>query len=255
MNENIGFIRHGEKLGVGEARKPIEESGLTPLQQEKWRAAQERLGSIDPEISYAALPKIEALAQEIYSSLPEEALVVFASTTIPRARFTADLLSTEIVSRAMDDNRDIGVSFIWEPEELAEKPESVSNITMYPPEVMDAMTKKVAELDLKDDESLREYLEDDEASTTHPKEDEITFQIMNEDLTSKDSFMKRRAELLKAQVATLGHYFKDESRPVFFYGVGHHSSLIALDVAFNGRQSYESVDDMPKPLSLWKVNH
>ena len=31
------------------------------------------------------------------------------------------------------------------------------------------------------------------------------------------------------------------------------SSLVALDVAFNGRESYGSVDEIPKPLSLMKI--
>ena len=43
-------------------------------------------------------------------------------------------------------------------------------------------------------------------------------------------------------------------RPVYVYGIGHHGSLIALDVAYNGRDKYDSVDEIPKPLSLWKVN-
>ncbi len=255
MIESVGVIRHGEKINVGENRKPLEESGLTPEQQKIWKEAQEHLGLHDPEIAYEALPKIEAMAREMYSSLPDNALVMFNSTPVPRARMTVDLLATALTRLSMSDNRNISTAFIWEPQAEAEKTDSVSNIPMYPPEIVDAMEKKIAEMDTQDDDSLRAYLQSGNAAVTHPLEDEITLQIMNDDLSRPDSFMKRRAALLKEQITKLEGTFKTEGRPVFFYGVGHHSSLIAMDVAFNDRTKYNSVDEMPKPLSLWGTNN
>lgn len=254
MIEGLGIIRHGEKLGLGEVRKPLEESGLSPEQQTKWAEAQERLNLADPEITYSALPKIEKMARDIYTDLPENALVVFTSTMVPRARFTADLISTELSALAFKDHKNIGVAFVWEPKEEAIKSDSLTNIPLYPPEIGEAMANKIREVDAAADGSLMDYLRTDNASRTHPMEDELTFQVMNEDLARPDSFMKRRAELLKEQVTKLEQTFGDEDRPVFFYGVGHHSSLVALDVAFHGTTHYASAEEMPKPLSLWKTN-
>lgn len=254
MMEELGIIRHGEKLGLEEARKPLEESGLSSEQQIKWAEAQERLNLADPEIAYTALPKIEEMARDMYAHLPENALVVFTSTMVPRARFTADLISTELSALALKDDKNIGVAFVWEPKEEAIKSGSISNIPLYPPEIGEAMANKIREVDTQADESLQNYLKTDNASRTHPMEDELTLQVMNEDLARPDSFMRKRAELLKEQVTKLEQTFGGENRPVFFFGVGHHSSLVALDVAFHGRTHYASAEEMPKPLSLWKTS-
>lgn len=41
--EEINFVRHGSKMKANEVRVPIEESGLSLPQQEKWKEAVERL--------------------------------------------------------------------------------------------------------------------------------------------------------------------------------------------------------------------
>lgn len=253
--KEFGMIRHGEKLGVGESRKSLEKSGLSPEQQEKWKEAAARLRLKDPEISYAALPKIERMAQRMYDELPQEALVVFATTQLPRARMTADLLANELSRLTQQHGKKIHTAFIWEPPKDAQNPESVSHVSMFSQEFNDRFARYVA-MNAHDDETLADYLDsgDSPGGRFHPKEDELVLGISNEDLASGDSVLRRRAELLKKQFSKIEKTFQDSDAPVYFFAVGHHSSLIALDVAFNGRERYESVDEIPEPLSLWKAN-
>jgi len=254
--EEFGIIRHGEKLAVEEKRKPLEESGLSEEQQQKWRTALETTQLQEPEIAYAALPKIENMAKELCDRLPDEALVIFAPTRMPRARMTAELLSSEIGALASTDNKAIATAFVWEPADVAQDTNSISNVAMYPLEMADVM-KAFVQQEQADDEALGRYLEASDAkelgSRAYRGEDELIFKTANMDLASKASVLRKRAEVLKEQVSVITEQYKDHPVPVYFYGVGHHQSLIALDVAFNGRNHYDSVEEMPEPLSLWKA--
>ncbi|OGY38576.1 MAG: hypothetical protein A3G57_04740 [Candidatus Andersenbacteria bacterium RIFCSPLOWO2_12_FULL_45_8] len=250
----IGLIRHGAKFEGGKKRVPLEESGLTAEQQERWAEAVERLDiQNDPELSYDSVPQIEKLAARLNESLPERATVLFLSSDYPRTKLTADLLSSSLIGEVQKAGKDVGVGFVWEPKEEAAKPGSVSKLPQGTPEIMEAM-KEVAERDCPDDESLKEYFISNDGSITHPKEDELVMKAVNEQISDKDSFIGKRVALLKEQVENLKAKFPSGDRPVYVYGIGHHGSLIALDVAYNGRDKYDSVDEIPKPLSLWKVN-
>ncbi len=255
--EEFGMFRHGEKLEMGELRKSLEESGLSQAQQDKWRAALETLNLQEPEIGYVALPKIESMAKQICDQLPNEALVIFAPTRLPRARMTAELLSREITALSSTSSKNISVAFIWEPEDVAQAPESASNTAMYPLEMV-AVMKAFVEQEQADDLALKQHLEEtnpeDLGTRAYAYEDELIFKTANADLANVDSVLRKRADLLKEQVLRVANHFKDHPVPVYFYGVGHHQSLIALDIAFNGRNHYDSVRDMPDPLNLWKAS-
>ena len=146
---------------------------------------------------------------------------------------------------------------MWEQKDIAQDLASVSNVAMYPLE-MTELIKTFAEQDKADDEALKLYLEQatphDLGSRTYRDEDALIFKSSNADLASENSIMRKRGELMKEQLSTVMQEFKEHPVPVYFYGVGHHGSLIALDAAFNGRTHYDSVEDMPKPLELWKAN-
>jgi hypothetical protein len=123
---------------------------------------------------------------------------------------------------------------------------------------MAEIIRKFVEQEKAEDEELKRYLEQsapqDVGTRSYWNEDELIFETANIDLASEHSVIRNRAEALKKQVATVMEQFEDHPVPVYFYGVGHHHSLIALDVAFNGREHYDSVNDLPKPLDLWKVD-
>ena len=250
------MIRHGEKLTVDEERKPLEKSGLNEEQQKKWRVALEALHLEEPEIAYGALPKIEKIAREMYDQLPDEAMVMFAPTQLPRTRMTAELLANEIMALNESGTKKISTSFIWEPPDVAKGQDSLSNIAMYPLE-MARVIREFAQQDKADDAILKKYLEDsnpqDLGSRSYRDEDELIFKTANIDLASEHSILRERANVVKEMVLKIMEEFKDSPVPLYFYGVGHHQSLIALDIAFNGRSHYDSIDDMPEPLSLWKV--
>ena len=102
--------------------------------------------------------------------------------------------------------------------------------------------------------SLRAYLEK-EGTVSHQYEDALVLEAVNADLSrGKQSLFRQRAEILKKQIQDLQKSTHAIDAPVYFYGVGHHGSLIAWDIAFNGRDSYSNVDEIPKPLSLISIN-
>jgi hypothetical protein len=246
----FSLIRHGPKLKVGEKRRPLAESGLTEEQQEKWQEAVESLHLEDPELAYDALPKIEELAREIFKDLPENALVMFISSRYPRTKLTTYLLSSELTELSQQQEKDIGVSYFWEPEDVIQKKESLtSNLEGDIMPLIDEIRKR----DYKDDETLKKYFEEG-GNKFIPLEDELTMKAVNEDLASENSYIRKRADLFEKQYTELKEKYIETNRSIYFYGVTHHSALIALDVAFNGRQKYNSVDEIPKPLSLWKAN-
>lgn len=257
--EEVGFIRHGHKLKGTEERAPLEESGLSPEDQGVWREAVERLPpGTNPELRYENLPMIKEMAREMLESLPKKGTVVFSSTTSPRAHLTAEFLSRYLIQeRDERGEKGFGVSFLLKPIEGAVQKEShtnILNIDSMVPTIMERMECIGKQEEFKDDETLSEYFSHEGGRTAHPMEDELLRRVVNGDLASKDSIYRTRATLLKQQLRDLEEVFSNNDGPVFFYGVGHHSNLVALDVAINNRQHYESVDEIPKPLDLWRVD-
>jgi len=246
--DEFSFIRHGEKLKLGEDRKALEDSGLTEEQQEKWKEAVGALKLEDPELAYEALPKIEQLSREVYDSLPGDALLLFLSTDTPRTKLTANLLSSELFRLEQQNGKNIAVACLWEPENNNNQ-DGLRDVSTG--DITDRM-KRILIQDSQDEQALKEYF-DSGGNKTFAMEDELVMKAINEELVSDNSAIKKRAQLLKAQYERLSEKFKDEKRPLFFYCVSHHSGLVALDVAFNGREKYNSADEIPKPLSLWKA--
>jgi hypothetical protein len=252
--EQFGFMRHGHKVGAGEERPPLEESGLTQEQQEKWKAAAEVVGE-DPEITYENVPIIEEMAKDIYEKLPDQALLLFASTDYARTRMTSALLSQELGRLAAEHpEKRIATGSVWEPKEVRDEDESVSNLAGEAPEFAQMWRDFKNSPEAQADESLKDYFAHAGGGKTHPKELEIIFKLVQKDLESPNSVFRKRGEQMKGQIEAFKEKYKDINMLTFFFGIGHVTTLIALDVALNGRQSYSSPDEMPKPLTLWKAN-
>lgn len=251
--KEIGFIRHGHKREAGKEVVELEHSGLSAEDQEIWKEIVEMRNLSNPEITFENVPLIKELAQQILDNLPNEATVIFTSTPYPRAQMTAELISTYLMKLAESGSKNIHVAYVLESKENIQTPKDIVDVTRNA-EAMSLRMKELAKADAKDDAALADYLGAASGGhLTHPIEQELVQQEVNIDLASPDSLFKIRAEELKTQIEEYKKRFKDISGPVFFYGVGHHTNLIALDVAFNGRTRYETADEIPKPLALWKV--
>jgi len=201
-------------------------------------------------LAYDALLEIEKLAQEIYESLPDKALIEFISSDFPRTKLTTDLLANTLIELAADGKKDISVAYFWEPAEVAVKKDS---LTSELGKDMMHLIEKIRERDHKDDVMINEYFAEG-GNKAIPLEDELTMKAVNEDLANENSYFRNRADLFKGQIKELMKAHQDTEKPVYFFGVTHHSALIALDVAYNGRKRYDSVDEIPKPLSLWEAD-
>jgi len=178
--DEFNFIRHGEKLKLGETRKTLEDSGLTKEQQEKWKEAVDALRLEDPELAYEALPKIEQLAQEIYDSLPNGALLLFLSTDTPRTKLTTNLLSSELVRLECQNGKNIAVASLWEPENNNQQ-DSLRDV--FTGDIMDRM-KKILIQDSQDEQAIKEYFESG-GNKTFAMEDELVMKAVNEELASE----------------------------------------------------------------------
>jgi hypothetical protein len=254
--EKFSFIRHGHKTPSEEERPPLEESGLTPEQQEKWKQASEVVGEgVDPEITYDNVPLVEKMAEDIFGQLPDKALLLFASTDFPRTRMTNALLSMELSRLALEHpEKDITTGSIWDSPEIAEHEDSVSNLAGEAPEFGDMWREFKNSDEAKNDPSLADYFAQSGGGKTHPKELEIIYKLVEKDLASPNSVFRKRGEEMKKQIDAFKEKYKDIDVPTYFFGVGHITTLIALDTAVNGREKYGSVDEMPKPLTLWKAD-
>lgn len=248
-------MRHGHKLAINEKLGPLEQSGLTFSQQQKWKLAVERLKGDEPEIRYDTIPLIEEKARELFAELPENSLVLFTSSQYPRARILADLMSTTLIElNEARPEKDLSIAFLWEPKEMASKDESIYNIARID-EVASSITsrmKKIQERDYSKDSSLLEYFSES-CNRAHPFENQIVFTAVNEDLSQPDSVLRAQGKLLKKQIQHVQTMYADFERPIFLLVAGHHSNLIALDTAYNNRTAYASVEQIPAPLALWCV--
>jgi hypothetical protein len=251
----LSFLRHGHKVEAGTERSSLEESGLTPEQQEKWKEALSVLNEgVDPEITYENIPLIEDMASDIFSKLPEKALLLFTSTDYPRTRMTSALLSQELIRISQSQaEKDIAVASIWEPKETREQEDSVSNLPNENREAVALFREFQKSLDLEKDPALQEYFNHPTGGKNHSKGQEMLFEIANKDLASENSVFRKAAEQMKGQIESFKEKYKDADRPIYFFGVGHNTTFVALDVAVNGRDHYDSVDEIVEPLTLWKV--
>ncbi len=251
--QEFNFIRHAEKMNEGEERCALNESGLTLSQQEKWTNAVDRLNLEDPQIRFEALPKIEELAKIICEKLPDRALLIFNSTDTPRTKLTADFLSTSVIEDAKKQGKDIRVAFIWEPKDKAKEDGSLMRVSesVGTP----TMLRLMQEVEESNDDSLERYLTSGKGGFAHPKEDELVMKAVNSDLArGENSLFRKRAQVLRVQADRIKEKFTEKDLPLYFFGIGHHGSLVALDVAFNERTHYDSVDQIPQPLSVWSAN-
>jgi hypothetical protein len=251
----FSFLRHGHKVEAGKERLPLEQSSLTPEQQDKWKEALSVLGDgVDPEITYENVPLIEKMSFDIFSKLPNNALLLFTSTDYPRTRMTSALLSMELIRMAHDHpEKDLAVASIWEPKEIREQEDSISNLPNDNREAVNLFKEFQKTLDIEKDPALQEYFNHPTGGKNHSKGQEMLFEIANKDLAGENSVFRKAAEQMKKQIESFKEKYKDTERPIYFFGVGHNTTFVALDVAVNGREHYDSVDEIVEPLTLWKV--
>ncbi len=251
----FSFLRHGHKVEAGTERLPIEQSELSPEQQKKWNEALSVLGeNIDPEITYENIPLIEEIALDIFNKLPNEALLLFTSTNYPRTRMTSALLSGELIRISNDHpEKNIAIASIWEPKEIREQEDSISNLPNENKEAVSLFKEYQKNIELESDPTLKEYFNHSTGGKNHPKGQEMLFEIANKDLASENSVFKKAAEQMKEQIESFKEKYQNIDRPIYFFGVGHNTTFIAIDVAINGRDHYDSVDEIVEPLTLRKV--
>lgn len=252
----FSFLRHGHKVEAGTARLPLEQSGLTLEQQEKWKEAQAVLGDgVDPEITYENVPLIEKLASEIFEELPEKALLLFTSTNYPRTRMTSALLSVELARLVrIHPEKDIDIATIAEPKAVREQEESLTNLPSEGAGFVDLWRDFKASYRGENDAALSDYFAQSGGGKNHPKAQEMVFELVNKDLASENSIFRKAAQQMKRQIEAFKQVYESQDRPVYFFGIGHNTTLVALDVAINHRDRYDHVDQIPTPLTLWKVD-
>ncbi|MFH1089844.1 MAG: hypothetical protein V1716_05485 [Candidatus Uhrbacteria bacterium] len=202
--QKFSFIRHGEKMGVGEERSAIEVSGLTSDQQARWKNICERLHVEDPEVTYQSVEKMESLAKEIFSSLPDRALVVFSTTNYPRTRFTAEYVLETLEDLAREDNKKhIYTEVIGESTtDTGVRTVGTSGLAKEAPGMLPLM-QQIARQDQADDDGVAQYLSSTGGGKGHAKEMELFFAAVNQDLASENSLLKKRAGELRAEVEQL----------------------------------------------------
>jgi hypothetical protein len=209
---------------------------------------------VDPEITYENVPFIEEMALDIFNKLPDRALLLFTSTNYPRTRMTSALLSGELIRVSNDHpEKDIAVASIWEPKEIREQEDSISNLPNENREAVALLREFQKTLDLEKNPALQDYFNHPTGGKNHPEAQKMLFEFANKDLASKHSVFRKGAEQMKKQLEALKEKYKDADRPVYFFGVGHNTTFVALDVAVNGREHYDSVDEIVEPLTLRKI--
>lgn len=242
-------------MEAGVDRLSIEESGLTVDQQNKWKEACATLDEgVDPEITYENLPLIEKMAVDIFEKLPDKALLLFASTDFPRTRMTCALLSMELTRLGLENpDKHIVTGSIWESPEVANQDESISNLPGEAKGFLDLWKKFKDREEAKSDPSLKEYFKQSGGEKTHPKEQEIVFKLANQDLANPDSVFRKRADQIKGQIESFKKRYPDGDYKTYFFGIGHVSTLISVDIALNDREKYDRVEEIPTPLTIIKA--
>lgn len=251
----FSFLRHGHKMGAGTERLPLEQSELTLDQQEKWKEASAVLGDdIDPEITYENVPLIEKMALDIFEKLPEKALLLFTSTNYIRTRMTSALLSGEIIRLSnAHPEKDIAVASVFEPKEIREQEDSLSNLPSENRDIVKVFREFLKNANSEGDPKLKDFLSHPTGGKDHPRAKEMLLEVVNKDLVSENSLFKKAAERIKVQIESFKEQYGNIDRPIYFFGVGHDTTFIALDVALNGTNHYDSVYELVEPLTLRKL--
>jgi hypothetical protein len=165
------------------------------------------------------------------------------------------LLSQELIRISHShQEKDVAIASVWEPKEIRELDNSVSNLPNENKEAVELFREFQKNVDLEKDPALEDYFTHPTGGKNHPKGQEMLYEIANKDLASENSVFKKAAEQMKKQMELFKEKYKDGARPVYFFGVGHNTTFVALDVAVNGRTHYDSVDEIVEPLTLWRVS-
>jgi len=250
----FSIIRHPEKVEVGCERSSIEEVNIPPKQKRKWAEICQRLEIDDPEITYESLTELEEMAKDIYEQLPYKALVLFTSSGYNRTKFAAEYLSSELEEIISKGEKKIYTDVIGEYKiKEGKKTVGVSNLPAEAPGMQKVMGELMKE-ENKIDRKLNDYLAEAKGKFTHPRELEIFLHAVNEDLSRPDSVLRERALELELQLAQLKSDIETKDMPVFIFGFGHMSSIVALDI-INGKEKYESENEIAKPLELRRLKN
>lgn len=253
MLEKISLMRHGEKIGPGNEDQIARDLEQLDVQdQRQWTEAVNSLGVQDnPEIRPQSIIRIREIAQEVVAELPEHSLVMLANTMTPRTRLSADFLHTEIVRAASSANKEISVVFIWQPSSEKENDQNPIHLPSGPnSKNMLPIAKKVL-AEKYPDVDAEAYFRTGGGQQI-PDEDEFISELVHLDLNSANSDIKKRVDQYQAQINTLKEWSQGE-QPVFFIGVGHHMSLVTLDMFNKGVREY-SAKEMPQPLDKWSFD-
>lgn len=245
--QGFSIMRPGPKLKTDQKRLPLDETEFSETQKKTWKNAQKCLEGQDPEIRYDSLLEIEKIADGIFVTLPDDSVLLFSNTNAPRAKMTSALLRLELAKRISESGKNIQIAFLWEEDDKDLIP--LRDIAKEAAGIVVKMQKIMQ----RDGDDMGSYFSYDFGGRTHDKEMFYLFKTVNEDLASEDSIIRNRAKELKLQVEELKRICRDkfQNKKVFFYGVGHLSGQVALDVAFNGRENYSDVAELPTPLSIW----
>lgn len=258
MLENISFMRHGEKMTAADQdtiSKDLE--GLSVEDQQEWKEAVERLKIEDsPEIRPANIIKIREIASELLGELPENTLVLLTSTFTPRTRLTADFLSTELSKASEQVGKNIGIGYLWQSD--ADKKNSANPINL-PEALVGSKGSEITSL-MKDilaeqrpDTDPEAYLKTGGGFKVE-NEDELVVELVRRDLAKgDDSAIRERVQLYKDQINNMNDSVSNEERPVYVIAVGHHMSLIPLDMYANGVGEF-SPEEIPQPLDRWSYD-
>lgn len=255
--KEFNLMRHGHKFPPGQETGDIESSELSSEERVIWQEAVTRLGIEDsPELTFENIHLIDEVAKGVYEKLPSKATVIFTSTMYPRARLTADLMASSLTRLARENNdKEVGVAFLWESKENAQKEDSMTNIMDVSREYVqmwELMQRAAAQKNLGSD-SLEAYFKQNDGNKTHPDENELVKDAVNLDLASDHSIYRDRIQRFRKQLRSLEEGLTSDV-PVYFFGVGHHSNLITLDLALNHKDHYDSADEIPEPLAIWQAD-
>lgn len=258
MLEKISFIRHGEKMTATDQDTISSDlENLSVEDQAEWREAVERLGiEANPEIRPANMLKIREIAQELFGELPEKALVLLTSMLTPRTRLTADLLSTELYKATQEGSKDIGIAYMWQPDSEGKNPENPINlpnpvVASKGPELAALLKEIVAEQSPGTDPDS--YMKTGGGFKVE-KEDDLVIELVRRDLAKgDDSAIRERVHLFEDQIKNMKEWTANEERPTYVVAVGHHMSLIPLDMHFNEVREFPA-EEIPQPLDRWSYD-
>lgn len=248
---SFSFMRHGRKFMVGERMPSLSKAGLNKRQKKLCDEVCALIKVNEPPIDPAEVVRIGTLAEKIAIGLPLWTTLLLASSDLPRTRFTAEVLQNELEYYSLELQKQIAYCSIdefprWKSSLVAKSKIADEDSNFIVHRVMPIVAPLSAT-----DAGVRAYCESG-ANLSHPREAEFGFEAANNDLAADDSYLIDRAENLMEEVHELKHKFQSQPVPPnYFLAVGHFSGLIAFDVAFRGRLSYKSVDQLPQPLDIY----